>query len=232
MSAKQNRDLIFLGLSGIFITNALLGELMGGKLFQLGSATFSLGVIPWPVVFITTDLINEYFGKDGVRRLTFITVGLVIYAFVLLYAGINIPAASFSPVTDAAFANVFGQSLWIIIGSVIAFVISQFVDVGIFWLLRAVTGGKHLWLRSTGSTAISQLVDTFVVMGIAFYLPGKLSFAEYLSISSGNYGYKLAIAIGLTPVIYLVHGAIDKFLGSEQSHHLIDAAAHASLDKP
>jgi uncharacterized integral membrane protein (TIGR00697 family) len=232
MSAKQRRDLIFLGLSGIFITNALLGELIGGKLFQIGPATFSLGVLPWPVVFITTDLINEFFGKDGVKRLTYMTVALVIYAFIILFLGMGIPAASFSPVNDASFSNVFGQSMWIIVGSVIAFITSQFVDVGVFWLLRANTGGKHLWLRSTGSTAVSQLIDTFVIMGIAFYMPGKLTFSEYLSTSAGNYGYKLLIAVGLTPLIYAGHGIIDKFLGEEESHHLIDQAVHASLDKP
>jgi len=232
MSAKQRRDLIFLGLSGIFITNALLAELIGGKLFQVGPATFSLGVLPWPVVFLTTDLINEYFGREGVRRLTLMTVALVIYAFVVLFLGMAIPAASFSPVTDASFTNVFGQSMWIIVGSVIAFVTSQYVDVGVFWLLRANTGGKHLWLRSTGSTAISQLIDTFVIMGIAFYLPGKLNFHEYLTTSVSGYSFKLMIAVGLTPLIYAGHGLIDKFLGPNESHHLIDQAAHASLDKP
>lgn len=232
MSAKQRRDLIFLGLSGIFITNALLAEIIGGKLFQVGSATFSLGVLPWPVVFITTDLINEYFGKDGVRRLTLMTVALVIYAFFVLFGGIAIPAASFSPVTDASFTNVFGQSLWIIVASVIAFIASQYIDVFVFWMLRAKSGGKHLWLRSTGSTAVSQLIDTFVITGIAFYLPGKLNFNEFLSMSAGNYGYKLIIAIGMTPLIYAGHTLIDRFLGSDESHHLIDQAAHASLDKP
>lgn len=232
MSAKQRRELIFLGLSGIFITNAIIAEVIGGKLFQVGTATFSLGVLPWPVVFITTDLINEYFGKDGVKRLTFMTVALVIYTFIVLFAGMEIKGASFSPVSDEAFRNVFGQSMWIIVGSVIAFIVSQFVDVAVFWLLRANTGGKHLWLRSTGSTAVSQLVDTFVIIGIAFYLPGKLTFAEYISTSGGNYMYKLLIAVGLTPIIYAAHSAIDKFLGSEESHHLIDQAVSASLDKP
>lgn len=250
LSFNRRQELIFLGLSGIFITNALLAELIGGKLFQMGpyqipllgqiSPTFSLGVLPWPIVFITTDLINEYFGKDGVKRLTFITVGLVLYAFAVLFMGMGIEAAPFSPVKDSSFSNVFGQSLWIIIGSVVAFVVSQFVDVGVFWLLRSNTGGKHLWLRSTGSTAVSQLIDTFVIMGIAFYLPSvfalvpedrRITLAEYLSTAGGNYSYKLILAIVLTPLIYAGHGVIERILGMEESHHLIDKAAQDSLNQ-
>ena len=165
MRANQKRELIYLALSGIFITNALLAEIIGGKLFQMGpyttfwgsfAPTFSLGVLPWPIVFLTTDLINEYFGKRGVRTLTYFTAILVLYAFVVLFLGMEIPAAPFSPVNDASYNNVFGQSLWIIFGSICAFLLSQLVDVFVFWVLRAKTEGRMLWLRATGSTAVSS----------------------------------------------------------------------------
>lgn len=238
MSAKQKRELIFLVLSGIFITNALLAEVIGGKLFQLGPAVFSLGVLPWPIVFLTTDLINEYFGKEGVRRLTLFTAALIVYAFIILFIGMAIPGVSFSPVKDEAFSNVFGQSMWIIVASLIAFLTSQGVDVFVFWMVRDRTGGAMLWLRSTGSTVISQLIDTFVIMGVAFYLPSilelvpverRITFDQYLLTSSSNYGYKVLIAIALTPLIYAGHGIIDRILGRGESHHLIDQAAHDSL---
>lgn len=248
MRANQKRDLVYLALSGIFITNALLGELIGGKLFQLGpfegpwgsvSPTFSLGVLMWPVVFITTDLINEYFGKRGVRNLSIFTAILILYAFAVLYMGTKIPAVSFSPVKDESFNNVFIQSMWIIIGSLCAFLLSQFVDVFVFWLLRSKTEGKMLWLRATGSTAVSQVIDTFVVMGIGFYLPSilgafpeeqRINFDQYVLTSTSNYSYKLVIAIAMTPIIYLGHGIIDTWLGGSESHHLIDKAAEESLD--
>lgn len=197
-----------------------------------------MGVLMWPVVFLTTDLINEYYGKAGVRRLSWFTALLVIYAFVVLFIGIEIKAASFSPVKDEAFSNVFGQSLWIIVGSLIAFLIAQYVDVFIFWLVRHRTGGAMLWMRSTGSTAVSQLIDTFVIMGIAFYLPSvlelvpedrRITLSQYIQTSMGNYGYKLLIAVALTPLIYAAHGLIDKILGDAESHHLIDQAAKDSL---
>src|ERR671915_1670309 len=111
MIAQTRRDLVYLALAGFFVTNAILGEVTGGKLFTLVPFTLSIGVIPWPVVFLTTDLINEYFGREGVRRLTFMTIGLIIYAFVVLFLAMQVPAAAFSPVSDAQFAAVFGQSL-------------------------------------------------------------------------------------------------------------------------
>jgi uncharacterized integral membrane protein (TIGR00697 family) len=132
MEIQTRRDIVYPVLSGVFVTNAILGEVTGGKLFSVGPFTASLGVIPWPVVFLTTDLINEYFGREGVRRLTFMTIALIVYAFVVLFAAMQVPAASFSPVTDAQFQVVFGQSLWIIAGSVTAFALSQLVDVTIF----------------------------------------------------------------------------------------------------
>jgi uncharacterized integral membrane protein (TIGR00697 family) len=180
------------------------------------------------VVFISTDLINEYFGREGVKRLTFITIGLIAYAFIVLYASMQVPAASFSPVTDAQFQAVFGQSLWIIAGSITAFAASQLIDVGVFWLVRHKTGGRHLWLRATGSTIISQLIDSLVIIGIAFWLPGKVKTSEFLIVAGANYSYKLLIAVAVTPLLYVGHSMIDRFLGMEQAHRLIEGSAKAS----
>ena len=228
MEAQARRDVVFLVLAGVFVANAVLGELTGGKLFAFGPFTMSIGVIPWPVVFLTTDLINEYFGRDGVRKLTFVTIALIVYAFVVLFVAIQVPAASFSPVTDEQFRAVFGQSLWIIVGSVTAFAISQLIDVVVFWFVRHKTGEKLLWLRATGSTAISQLIDSFVIIGIAFWLPGKVKTDEFLIVAATNYSYKFLIAVSLTPFIYMGHAVIDRFLGAQESHQLIERAARQS----
>ncbi|MEQ1879311.1 MAG: queuosine precursor transporter, partial [Bdellovibrionia bacterium] len=99
------------------------------------------------------------------------------------------------------------------------------IDVVVFWFFRNKTGGRLLWLRATGSTAISQLVDTFVIIGIAFWLPGKVSTADFLTVASTNYSYKLLIAVALTPGIYLAHNLIDRFLGNYEAHRLMDQAA-------
>ena len=228
MGIQTRRDIVYLALAGFFVTNAVLGELTGGKLFTLGPFTLSIGVIPWPVVFIATDLINEYFGREGVRRLTLMTIGLIVYAFFVLFLAIQVPAAPFSPVNDVQFQAVFGQSLWIIVGSIIAFGISQLVDVFVFWLVRHKTGGRFLWLRATGSTVVSQLIDSIVIIGIAFWLPGKVKTSEFLTVAASNYSFKLIVALAITPLLYLGHAAIDRFLGTEEAQELIKQSVRAS----
>jgi queuosine precursor transporter len=222
--------MVYLALAAFFITDAVLAELIGGKLFTLGPFTMSIGVLPWPVVFIATDLINEYFGREGVKKVTLMTLGLISYAYVILFASIQVPAASFSPVTDAQYRAVFGQSLWIIAGSMVAFAASQLVDVAIFWLVRHKTGGKYLWLRATGSTVISQLIDSFVIIGIAFWLPGKVKTSEFFTVAASNYSYKLLIAIAVTPLLYAGHSLIDRFLGEQQAHELIEDTARVNQE--
>ena len=213
MNFNSRKDLVFLVLAGFFVTNAIVAELIGGKLVQFfGLFTQSIGIILWPIIFVLTDLINEYFGKDGVKKLTFITMGLIAFTFILLTLAMNIPATNFSPVSDGAFQTVFGQSQWIIVGSIIAFVISQLVDVKMFWVFKHLTGEKHIWLRATGSTVISQLVDTFVVQFIAFVLPEKWTVDEFLVNASWGYSFKLMVAVALIPLIYIGHYIIGKFI--------------------
>lgn len=213
MDLKSRKDIVFLVLAGFFITNAIVAELIGGKLVQFfGLFTQSIGIIMWPIIFLLTDLINEYYGKDGVKKLTYITVGLISFTFIVLTIALNLHATSFSPVSDNDFRTVFGQSQWIIVGSIVAFLFSQLIDVYVFWAFKKVTGNKHIWLRATGSTLVSQLVDTFVVQFIAFVLPGKWPFSEFLINASWGYAFKLLVALALIPLIYLGHYVIGKYL--------------------
>jgi queuosine precursor transporter len=207
----SRRERVFLVLAGIFLTHAILGELIGGKLFTTAGYVISIGVIPWPVVFITTDLVNEYYGPKAVQRLTWLAIALIIYVFVLLFICMQVPAAGISPVDDDSFRTVFGQSMWIIVGSLIAFVISQTLDVKIFVLARKYTAGRMLWLRAVGSTVLSQLIDTFVINSIAFGIPGQLAAGEVVELSLTNYTYKFLVALATLPLIYLGHGLIDRY---------------------
>ena len=229
MIFNSRKEMLYVILAMFFVTNAIVAEMIGGKLIEIHildwSFKFSMGILPWPVVFLTTDLINEYFGRSGVRKLTIITACLIGYAFILLYGGMKIPAATFSPVQDDAFSNVFGQSMWIIAGSITAFIASQLLDVLVFWFFREITGGRMLWLRATGSTVISQLVDSFIVLGIGFLLPGKISLADFISVGLANYSGKLILAILLTPMIYAGHFLIDKYLGEKKSRDIIKETA-------
>lgn len=213
---KSRKDLVFVVLAGIFITNAVVAELIGGKLIQIGPFVMSIGILPWPIVFITTDLINEYFGKQGVKKLSYITASLIAYSFFVLFIALNIPAAkNISPVNDSQFYAVFGQSMWIIFGSIIAFLISQLIDVAVFSYFKDKTGDKKIWLRTTGSTIISQLFDSFIVLGIAFWVPGKINTETFVSSALIGYTFKLMTAVALTPLIYLGHHLIKKYLSEE-----------------
>lgn len=215
---QRKKDIIYVILAGIFITNALVAELIGGKLIYIGDNVMSLGILPWPIVFITTDLINEYFGEKGVKKLSFITAALIAYTFILLLIGLHIPAVKGDGlITDDQFNAVFGQSMWIIIGSITAFLVSQLIDVTLFHFLKNKTGNKMLWLRSTGSTVISQLFDSFIVLGIAFWLPGKINTQTFIASAFTGYSVKLVIAVGLTPLIYLGHYLIDNYLAREKN---------------
>ena len=243
VDARPSR--LFLILGAFFVTNAILAEFIGVKIFSLErtfgfepltvrtlieeplSFNLTAGVVLWPVVFVMTDLINEYYGKRGVRRLSLMAVGMISYAFVAVLAAVKLAPADFWAVRalpdgseqdmQLAFSSVFGQSLWIIVGSIVAFLVAQLVDVFVFHQVKRVTGEKWIWARATGSTLVSQLIDSFIVLWIAFGLnPGFGWSAErVVSIGCVNYAYKFVMAIALTPVIYAAHGAIERYLGPE-----------------
>ena len=210
---QNKKDIIYVILAGIFITNAVVAELIGGKLINVFGVPMSVGILPWPIVFVTTDLINDYFGEKGVRKLSLITASLIAYTFVILFIAMRIPAMHGDKlVTDDQFNGVFGQSMWIIVGSITAFMVSQLIDVSIFHFVKNKTGGKMIWLRSTGSTLISQLFDSFIVLGIAFWMTGKMTTEVFLASAFTGYFVKMIIAIVLTPLIYLGHSLIEKYI--------------------
>ena len=210
---QNKKDIVYVILAGIFITNAVVAELIGGKLITVFGVPMSVGILPWPIVFVTTDLINDYFGEKGVRKLSLITASLIAYTFVILFISMRIPAMQGDKlVTDDQFNGVFGQSMWIIVGSITAFMVSQLIDVSIFHFVKNRTGGKMIWLRSTGSTLISQLFDSFIVLGIAFWMTGKMTTSVFIASALTGYFVKMIIAIVLTPLIYLGHSLIEKYI--------------------
>ena len=232
-TTEQNkRNNIFFILSGIFITNAIIAEILGTKIFEFDfilNFNMSVGVIIWPVVFITTDIINEYFGKKGIKKISYFTILLIIYVFIIIYMSTKLTPNNYwlninsvdnhgNPFNiDYAYNIIFLQSTGIIIGSIIAFLIAQILDVIIFHKLKRMTKGKFIWLRATGSTLISQFIDSFVVLFIAFYLLAPndkvWSLSQVLSVGFDNYTFKFIIAILITPLIYLAHYLIDNYMG-------------------
>ena len=232
------RDLVYAILGAFFLTNAIVAEMIGGKLiFVLPEAVTlygsrpaaTAGVFLWPFVFVITDLVNEYFGKKGVRRLSFLAVGVIAYVFLVLRMTMLVPAAPFpGAVDDASFNLVFGQSTWIIVGSITAFLVSQLLDVSVFHLLRRRSGPRMLWLRSTGSTVVSQVLDSVIVIWIGLALPLGWSLGQFVQVAVPNYLIKLGLAVLMTPVIYLVHWIVERYLGHEYAAELAAAAARES----
>lgn len=252
MSPAERSSRLFLVLAAFFVSNALLAEFIGVKIFALedtlglapfewnlfgqsGSLNFTAGTLLWPIVFVMTDVINEFFGKRGVRFISWLAVALIGYGFVFAYLAISLAPASWwvgvaadqgVPDYQAAFAAVFGQGLWTIGGSLVAFLIGQLVDVSVFHRIRRATGERLVWLRATGSTAVSQLFDSLIVLYIAFVLgPQQWPTSLWLAVASMNYGYKMACAIALIPMLYLVRRGITAYLGQDQAARLRAEAA-------
>jgi hypothetical protein len=180
------------------------------------------GVIAFPITFIITDLLNEYYGKAGIRFVTFVGMVMIVFEFALLQIAMEVPTASISPVPEEAFNTVFGATGRVILGSLTAYLIGQLTDITLFHWLRRLTQGRMLWLRATGSTFGSQFLDTFIVLTIAF--AGQLRFQEILAITLFNYSYKFIIAVIITPIIYLAHWVMDRYLGHDTAEAMIERA--------
>ena len=250
--SDQRTNHLFVVLAGFFLTNALLAEFVGVKIFSLeatlgiepiewsllgvsGTLNFTAGVLLWPVVFVMTDIINEYYGVKGVRLVSWVAVGFISYAFLAAYISIGLAPAGFwieanrslgVPDIQHAYAQVFGQGLWTIIGSIVAFLIGQLVDITVFRKIRTVTGEKLIWLRATGSTAVSQFIDSFVVLYIAFVLgPQKWPVPQFLAVGTVNYLYKMLAAVAMIPLLYLARRLITSYLGHDEAERL-KALAH------
>lgn len=253
---ESKRTILFLVLGSFFIANALIAEFIGVKIFSL-EATFGFnpaninvfkynlsfnltaGVILWPIVFVMTDIINEYFGHKAVKLYSYIAASLIAYSFLAVYLAMNTVGSDFWNIKklennsldmNLAYNNIFGQGLWIIIGSLVAFLVGQVLDVKVFQAVRKITGEKKLWLRATISTLVSQLIDSFVVLFIAFYIgklntPDQWPLSQVLAISFVNYLYKFIIAWLMIPLLYFIHKLIDKYLGKELAKTMTTEAA-------
>ncbi len=253
MSLDRKKQNLFIVLSGFFLTNALVAEMVGTKIFSAESIlglpptqlnlfgylldfNLTAGVVIWPFVFVTTDIINEYFGKEGVKKISFLTAGLIAFAFFIIGLATLLPPAPFwvelykeeGLDINQAYGIIFRQGLGIILGSLTAFLIGQLLDVFVFHRLRRLTGPRMLWLRATGSTLFSQLIDSFVVLFIAFYIFGKWNLMQVVSVGLVNYFFKFFAAIAMTPLVYLGHYLIDRYLGKEEADKIAEEAARKS----
>ena len=252
MKGERRAERLFVVLACFFVANALMAEFIGVKIFameptigiaplnwnlygQTGSLNFTAGVLLWPVVFLMTDVVNEFYGRKGVRMISWVAAGLIAYSFLFAFIAIRLTPASWWVTAgqtqgvenmQTAFSAMFGQGLWTIGGSLTAFLVGQLIDVGIYHRVRRVTGEKKVWLRATGSTLVSQLIDSFVVLYIAFVIgPQHWPIGLFLAVGTVNYAYKFLVALAATPLIYLGHVLIERHLGHETAEALKRQAA-------
>jgi uncharacterized integral membrane protein (TIGR00697 family) len=254
MKHLNKENVLFLVLACFFIGNTLIAEVIGPKMFSLEksfgfqpvdwtlfgiehlSFNFSAGSILWPLVFVMTDVINEYYGKRGVKFLTYTALGVISYAFLMLMLTTKAAPADFwvainqdiKPDINTAFNRIFSTGMLIIVGSLTAFLVSQLMDAYIFHKFKKATGNRLVWLRATGSTVVSQLLDSFIILIIVFYIGAdaehRWSWNQIAAIGLMGYAYKVLTAIVLTPMLYFVHAIIARYLGHELAERLKKSA--------
>ncbi|GAB4197852.1 MAG: queuosine precursor transporter [Sandaracinaceae bacterium] len=209
----DRRHQIYLVLTGIFVTSLLVADLVAGKYFQVGPLEMSVGTVTFPVAFLLTDIVNEYYGRNGARFMTAVGMGMLVLAFALVAFARALPPSPGTFIPEDAFQAVFGMAPRLIFASLTAYLISQFVDIYTFHFVKRITQSKHLWARAIGSTVLSQVVDTVAVnFGVML---GSRPLGEIAQITSWSYLYKIAVAIALTPLCYLAHEIITTHLGIE-----------------
>lgn len=217
------RHWLFVSLVATFITCLVVGDLIGGKVTAIHLAgkewPFSVGQIAFPVTFILTDILNEFYGRRVARRVTYLAFAMVALTFAFLYIAGSLAwwsrteAADWDGVRRHDFEVVFTQATRIQIASMFAFLTANLVDISVFFLIKRLTGNRFLWLRATGSTAISQLIDTLL---INWWVWGsKMTPDEYVAIVVTSWTIKLAAAIGVTPLIYGLHVLVERKFGIE-----------------
>jgi len=223
---------LFVTLVAIFMVCLVVGDLVGGKVTSVTIGgrewPFSAGQLAFPVTFILTDILNEFYGRKVARRVTLLaffmvgmTLSIIALANLLPWAGMT-AAKDWTGVTPHEFDVVFSQAMWIQISSMFAFLIGNLIDIAVFFLLKRMTGNRMLWLRSTGSTAVSQLIDTVVINGLVW--GSKITFDQYVAFVFGSYVVKLSAAILVTPVIYAVHALIERVFHLEPAPADVESA--------
>lgn len=223
---------LFVCLAAVFVSCLLLGDVIGGKTIPTPMGPISVGIIPFPVTFLLTDVVNDFYGRKGARFITLLGFAMAVLAYVILQLGNVLPAHESTYFTQAEFSKIFGGSAQLFVASMLAYLFGQFLDIQVFQFWKALTQSKHLWLRATGSTLLSQIVDTVVINVIFWTWTASADPNSFLGkMSSGDrwswvfakivreYLIKLVVAILLTPAVYGIHGFVVRVLGIEPEAH-------------
>jgi uncharacterized integral membrane protein (TIGR00697 family) len=206
-----------------FVTALVVGDIIAVKVTEMTLFgvvfPFTAGLLPFPVTFLITDLLNEFYGKQAAKQVTWFGLAMAVFTITFVTIGIHLPWAAMTledgwgGVRASEFDKVMGGSVRIYVGSLTAYVVAQFTDISVFNLLKRLTKNKALWLRATGSTVVAQIIDTIVVNVIAW--GGTMRASELVRLMIFSYVVKLVIAVALTPVIYVGHAIVERWLHIE-----------------
>lgn len=203
---------IYLLLAALFITSLVVSnlifqkfffwypfdvEIFGTKLFEI-----SVGILPYPITFLITDLISEIYGKKAANQVVVTGVFASLFSMLIIYTANAVPATSWSPVSDNLFTQVFGSTAIAVMASMLAYLFAQFIDIQIYHYWKRLTKGKHLWLRNNFSTFFSQFVDTCTILLLlcAFQI---IDWDKFLGLLVAGFLFKVLIAALDTPFLYL-----------------------------
>lgn len=214
---------VYLWLTAVFVASLLIADITGVKLFEINVAgrdvKHTCGMLTFPVTFLLTDLINEYFGRRAARRVVWIGFAMGLLVFLVVSVALAMPRweVGFN-IKPGSFEDVFANSRQMYLASLAAFLVGSMSDIYLFGVLKRATGGRMVWLRATGSTVASQAVDSFVVTYLAFHVfkagtPEQAPMGTVVSMAATGYTLKFVIALALTPVIYLGRWVMHRWLG-------------------
>ncbi len=208
---------IYLILGALFVSSLVASNLIFQKFFYwdfFGLYTFeiSVGILPYPITFLITDIISEIYGKRKANQIVTIGIFASFFSMLIVFISGMVPATDWSPISDTLFNKVFGATAIAVFASMLAYLFAQYIDIQLFHFWKRLTKGKHLWLRNNFSTFLSQFVDTFTVL-ILLCSFGKIEWKLFSSLLLSGFLFKVLIAALDTPLLYLAVYAFRKRFG-------------------
>ena len=219
---KKHADALYLLLAGLFIAALVTCNLIANKFISvdLGFKTFiiSAGVIPYPITFLSTDILSEIYGRKKTSAVVYTGLAASVFVLFILFLGHQFHAIEGSPVNDLTYETAFANSWRIVASSMIAYIFAQLIDVRVYHFWKKKTNGKHLWLRNNGSTIFSQLIDTSLVVLVLFI--GVKTSDEIFAFILDGWLFKALAALLDTPIFYLTVYGLRKYFGLKGSNEL------------
>ncbi len=229
MEIQKRKDLlsaqrIYLILGALFIASLVVSNLIFQKFFYwdfFGIYTFeiSVGILPYPITFLITDIISEVYGKKKANQVVTAGIFASFFSLLIIYVSAAVPATDWSPIDDALFDKVFGATAIAVLASMLAYLFAQYIDIQIFHFWKRLTKGKHLWLRNNFSTFFSQFIDTFTVLFLLCSF-GKIDWALFGGLLLSGFLFKVLVAACDTPLLYASVFALRKRFGLKRGEEI------------